>query len=51
MKKEKKTEYIGCKATPELKNLLMQIAEKEDRTLSYVICRILEDYVKTEETA
>lgn len=46
---KKKTEMIGFKTTPELKKALEEIAEKEDRTLSYVINKILENYVRNLE--
>ena len=42
----KKSEMIGFKATPELKKSLEEIAAKEDRTVSYVINRILEAHIK-----
>lgn len=42
----KKSEMIGFKTTPEIKAALEQIAEIEDRTISYIINRILEDYLK-----
>lgn len=47
----KKTEMIGFKTTPEIKTSLEEIAEREDRTLSYIINRILEHYLlsKTED--
>ena len=38
----KKSEMIGFKTTPEIKSALEEIAEREDRTLSYIINRILE---------
>ena len=38
----KKSEMIGFKTTPEIKAALEEIAEREDRTLSYIINRILE---------
>ena len=42
----KKSEMIGFKTTPEIKAALEEIAEREDRTLSYVINKILENYLK-----
>lgn len=42
----KKSEMIGFKTTPEIKAALEEIAEREDRTLSYVINKILENYIK-----
>ena len=41
----KKSEMIGFKTTTEIKAALEQIAEIEDRTISYIINRILEDYL------
>ena len=42
----KKSEMIGFKTTPEIKAALEQIAEQEDRTISYIINRILEQNLK-----
>lgn len=41
----KKSEMIGFKTTPEIKAALEEIAEREDRTISYIINRILEEYL------
>ena len=38
----KKSEMIGFKTTPEIKAALEEIAEREDRTISYIINKILE---------
>ena len=45
----KKSEMIGFKTTPEIKQALEKIAESEDRTVSYIINRILEEYLKIEK--
>jgi len=47
----KKTEMIGFKTTPEVKAALISIAEREDRSISYVINRILQQHLelRTEE--
>ena len=37
----KKTAMVGFKTTPEVKAALAAIAEREDRSISYVINRIL----------
>lgn len=37
----KKTEMVGFKTTPQVKEALLQIAKKEDRSISYIINRIL----------
>ena len=37
----KKTEMVGFKTTPEVKAALTAIAEREDRSISYIINRIL----------
>ena len=42
----KKSEMIGFKTTPEIKTALERIAEQEDRTISYIINRILEQSLK-----
>lgn len=42
----KKSEMIGFKTTPEIKQALEKIAEAEDRTVSYIINRILEQHLK-----
>ena len=42
----KKTEMIGFKTTPELKETLQKIAEKEDRTVSYIINKAIQEYLK-----
>lgn len=40
----KKTEMIGFKTTPEIKEALLAIAEREDRSVSYIINRILQQH-------
>ena len=40
----KKSEMIGFKTTPEIRKALESIAEKEDRSMSYIINRILTEY-------
>lgn len=37
----KKSEMIGFKTTPEIRKALEEIAEKEDRSISYIINKIL----------
>lgn len=44
----KKTEMIGFKTTPEVKEYLEKVAEAEDRSISYIINRILENHIKAE---
>ncbi len=41
----KKTEMIGFKTVPEVKEALLELAKKEDRSLSYIINRILTQYL------
>ena len=41
----KKTEMIGFKTTPEVKEALISIAEREDRSVSYIINRILTQHL------
>ena len=40
----KKTEMIGFKTTPEIKEALSQLAVREDRSISYIINRILQQH-------
>lgn len=42
----KKTEMIGFKTTPEVKAALAAIAEREDRSISYIINRILQQHLE-----
>ncbi len=42
----KKTEMIGFKTIPEVKAALLALARKEDRSLSYIINRILIEHLK-----
>lgn len=37
----KKTEMVGFKTTPAVKEALLHIAKQEDRSISYIINRIL----------
>ena len=41
----KKSEMIGFKTTPEIKAALVNIAEREDRSVGYNINRILQQYL------
>ena len=43
----KKSAMIGFKTTPEIKEKLEAIAEQEDRTVSYIINKILEMYLNS----
>lgn len=45
----KKSEMIGFKTTPEIKKELERIAESEDRTISYIINRILQNHLFDKE--
>lgn len=45
---KKKSEMIGFKTTPEVKAALEEIAAKEDRSVSYIINRILTNYLLSE---
>lgn len=42
----KKSEMIGFKTTPEIRKALEEIAETEDRSISYIINRILQQYLE-----
>ena len=43
---EKKSEMIGVKITPTIKKELTKIAEKEDRSISYIVNKLIEEYIK-----
>lgn len=45
----KKTEMIGFKTTPAIKKALEDIKEKEDRSISYIINRILTEHLQIKE--
>ena len=40
---------IGVRVSPEMREKLQAIADKEERTLSQVCMRILRDYLKNQE--
>lgn len=42
---EKKSKMVGFMTTPEIKAALLEIARKEDRSISYIINRILQEYL------
>lgn len=44
----KKSEMIGFKTTPEIRKALEEIAESEDRSISYIINRILLEKLEKE---
>lgn len=46
----KKREMIGFKTTTEIKKGLEAIAEKEDRSLSYIINRIVSEHLEGENS-
>jgi len=46
--KEKKTETVGFKTTPTIKEALEHLAEREERTTSFIINRIIENHLKKE---
>jgi predicted transcriptional regulator len=46
---EKSTVTISIRLTPELRDKLQAIADREERTLSQVCMRILRDYVRMDE--
>lgn len=45
---DKKTEYISARIDSESKKLLEEIAIREDRTFSYLVNRIIKDYLKSQ---
>ena len=46
----KKTEMIGFKTTKEIKEALLAVAEAEDRSVSYIINRILQQHFDLPDT-
>ena len=46
---KKKSEMIGFKTTPEVKAALQEIADREDRSISYIINKILMEHLKIKE--
>lgn len=42
----KKTELIAVRTSVETKLTLEKIAEKEDRSISYIVNRIIQDFIK-----
>ena len=42
---EKKSKMMGFMTTPEVKAALADIAEREDRSISYIINRILQQHL------
>ena len=47
----KKSAYITFRTDEEIKNYLEKLAKREDRTLSYIVNRILEEYIKKKTQA
>ena len=47
-KSEKKSEMIGVKITPSIKAKLAEIADREDRSISYIVNKLIEEYLKKE---
>ena len=45
--KEKKTEVVTFRTTPEIKKYLENEAEKEERTPAWIAEKIIKEYVKT----
>ena len=42
----KKTEFLSVRVSEGTKDALEEIAESEDRSLSWLVAKILEDYLK-----
>lgn len=47
----KKSAYITFRTSEEIKNHLEKKAKEDDRTLSWIINKILEEYIKKESQA
>lgn len=41
----KKTEFIGVRITPELKNALQELADKQERTIAWIANKTLEQAI------
>lgn len=48
LNKTKKTEFIGVRCTKETLENLQQIAENDDRSLSYIVDKALKEYIERE---
>lgn len=44
--KEKKTELVGAKITKSQKEALQAIADREERTLSFLTAKAIEEYIE-----
>lgn len=43
----KKSEFITVRTTQEIKTKLEEIAKKEERSISYIVNKIIEEKIKT----
>lgn len=48
-KRDKKSEFLSLRIPPALKEKLAKIADKKDRTLSWVIGKIIEKYLQNND--
>lgn len=48
--KEKKTEVVTFRTTPEIKKYLEDAAEKEERTPAWIAEKIIKEFIKTKKT-
>lgn len=46
----KKEEFITIRITKDTKKKLIKISEKEDRTISYIVNKIIENHLKKDPT-
>ena len=46
--KEKKTEQIGVRITPEVKERIEKTAEREERSISFIVNKLIEKYLDKE---
>lgn len=46
----KKSEMIGFKTTPEIKTKLEQIAKEQERPISWIVNKIITDYITSIST-
>lgn len=47
----KKSEFIAVRTTEETKITLEKMAKAEDRSISYIVNRIIEDFIRKNESS
>ena len=49
IKKDKKSDFLSVRIPPKLKEKLLQISKEKERSLSWIIGKILEKYLKEDD--